>query len=231
MANPDNTTPHKAKAYDRSVRQAIPFYKTIQLETVDMVKALKPEATCWLDTGCGTGYLIESALPYFPETSFILTDPSEPMLKQAMKRLKGLPKKQVRYLPRIPSENLLTYKGKVHPDVITAILCHHYLKKAQRRQATEACFQLLSKGGIFITVENIAPDTRQGISAALKRWKWFQIEHGRAPAVVEEHIKRFNTKYFPITMEEHFQLLRETGFKVVELFWMSHIQAGFYAIK
>jgi tRNA (cmo5U34)-methyltransferase len=30
---------------------------------------------------------------------------------------------------------------------------------------------------------------------------------------------------------EHLALLRETGFKTVELFWKSHMQAGFYAVK
>ena len=49
--------------------------------------------------------------------------------------------------------------------------------------------------------------------------------------VAEEHAKRFNNEYFPISVEEHLNLLKETGFKNVNLFWLSHMQAGFYAIK
>ncbi len=231
MATSDNTTPHKAAEYDKSIRQTIPFYETIQSETVNLVRIIKSEVNCWLDTGCGTGYLVEIALPHFPQTIFILTDPSAPMLQQARSRLKGLPEKRVKYLSPTPSESLNIYKGEIHPQVITAILCHHYLKKPQRYQATQICYQLLDQGGVFITVENITPGTQHGISLGLDRWKRFQVEQGRAKSVVEEHARRFNSEYFPITIGEHFQLLRETGFKIAELFWMSHMQAGFYAIK
>jgi tRNA (cmo5U34)-methyltransferase len=231
MTTSDNTTPHKAVDYDISIRQTIPFYETIQSETVDLVKTIKPDVSCWLDTGCGTGYLEQIALPYFPQTSFILTDPSASMLKQAMIRMPGLPEKRIKYLSPTRSENLDIYKEEMHPQVITAMLCHHYLQKPQRLRAAQVCCQLLDLNGLFITVENITPVTPHCISLGLERWKRFQVEHGRAKTVVEEHSKRFNTEYFPISIEEHLNLLRETGFKSVNLFWLSHMQAGFYAIK
>jgi tRNA (cmo5U34)-methyltransferase len=49
--------------------------------------------------------------------------------------------------------------------------------------------------------------------------------------MAEKHAARFNSEYFPVTVQEHLTLLRETGFKTAELFWKSHMQAGFYAIK
>jgi len=45
------------------------------------------------------------------------------------------------------------------------------------------------------------------------------------------HRARFDQKYFPISILDHIKILKETGFKVVELFWLSYMQAGFYAIK
>ena len=91
MSISDNATPHKAAEYDKSVRQTIPFYETIQSEVVDLVRTVRPDVNCWLDTGCGTGYLVEMAMSRFTGTSFILTDPSESMLKQAITRLRGQP--------------------------------------------------------------------------------------------------------------------------------------------
>ncbi|MCJ7669258.1 MAG: class I SAM-dependent methyltransferase [Dehalococcoidia bacterium] len=231
MPASDNATPHKAAEYDKSVRQTIPFYETIQSEVVDLVRIVKPDVDCWLDTGCGTGYLVEIAMSHFPRTSFVLTDPSESMLKQAITRLRGQPEGRVRFLPPISSQNLSVYLNKLHPQVITAVLSHHYLHKPQRHEATQICHQLLDESGVFVTVENINPGTEEAISSGLERWKHFQIEHGRPKSIAEEHAKRFNSEYFPISVEEHISLLREIGFKVVNLFWMSHMQAGFYAIK
>ena len=36
---------------------------------------------------------------------------------------------------------------------------------------------------------------------------------------------------FPITIEEHIKLLRECGFKSVDVLWTSYLQAGFWAVK
>ena len=88
MKQSDNTTPYRASEYDRKVRQTIPFYEMFHAETVDLIRLVKPEAKTWLDTGCGTGYLVNMALPLFPNTIFVLADPSRDMLCEAEKRLK-----------------------------------------------------------------------------------------------------------------------------------------------
>ena len=100
-----------------------------------------------------------------------------------------------------------------------------------RSRATAACFQLLDTGGLYVTFENFRPETEQGIKAGLDRWCRFQIEAGRSEKAVEEHRSRFGKNYFPITIAQHLELLKATGFSAVETFWVSHMQAGFYAIK
>ena len=231
MTNSNNARSFIPEVYDNVVRQIMPFYDTIQSETVDLVRTLKSDVKQWLDTGCGTGNLVEIALRFFPDTNFVLTDPTELMLKRAVDRLQAFPEKRVRFLPPTPSEDLLSYENVLKPQVITAILCHHYFNKQQRRTATDVCYRLLEADGVFISVENIMPDSLQGTQLGLERWKRFQIEHGRESVQAEKHTKRFNYEYFPITVKEHLELLKETGFQTVELFWRSHVQAGFYAIK
>jgi tRNA (cmo5U34)-methyltransferase len=231
MTNSGNATPFIPEVYDAAVRQVMPFYDTIHSEAVDLVRTVQPDVKQWLDTGCGTGNLVEKALPFFPETTFILADPNEPMLKQATGRLKAFPDTRVRFLSPTPSEGLLAHWDSLKPQVITAILCHHYYNREKRRAATAVCYQLLDAGGVFITFENIMPDSPQGTQLGLERWKRFQIEHGRESIMAEKHTKRYGSEFFPIKINEHIELLRQTGFKTVELFWRSHVQAGFYAIK
>jgi tRNA (cmo5U34)-methyltransferase len=230
MVQQDNTTPHQSSQYDGKVRQTIPFYETMHQETVDLVKTLQPGVACWLDTGCGTGSLVELALPAFPQTRFILADPAEAMLEQARGRFKGVGEARVSFLPPVSSE----YLGQVvsaAPEVLTAIQCHHYLRPAGRKRALQACYDVLDEGGAFITFENVAPRTQRGVQIGLERWGRFQARAGRSQAVVESHLGRFGVAYFPITVDEHLQLLAEVGFRIVELLWFSHLQAGFYGIK
>jgi len=195
------------------------------------VKTLKPSPALWLDTGCGTGRLVEAALTAFPETRFVLADPAEGMLARAKERLKHAPAGRVRYLPPVASQALTSTANDLRPQVITAVLCHHYLRRPDRREAVRCCHQLLDADGLFISFENTAPDTSTGVRAGLDRWKRFQVEHGKPQIEAEEHARRFDRDYFPITVAEHLELLRATGFKTAELFWFAYLQAGFYAIK
>ncbi len=226
-----NTTPHDASVYDKAIRQTIPFYEEIQTQTIDVVRSIRPDPGCWLDTGCGTGYLAEMALPLFPKTKFILVDPAEDMLAQAHQRLGNYPAGRLHFLAAAPSQGLGAYQEQVRPQVITAVMCHHYLQPDERWAAVEACYRLLEPGGLFVTFENIDPGTDLGRQVGLARWKQFQLEQGRPPDEVEEHVRRFKTKYFPITINQHLDLLRRAGFGEVELCWHSVMQAGFYAIK
>lgn len=226
----DNTTPYKACQYDTNVRETISYYELFHTEAIDLVNLLKPDANLWLDTGCGTGYLVEKALPHFPHTSFVLADPAENMLVEARKRLRNIPHDRISFIASATSADLRRNLS-LQPDIITAMMCHHYLKPAKRRNATSACFDLLAPKGIYITFENIRPTSEKGIELGLERWGKFQSSQGRSPAVVDEHLKRFNNAYFPITVNEHLSLLKECGFHVAELFWYSQMQAGFYAIK
>jgi len=230
MKDIDNTTPYKACEYDKNVRRTIPFYEIFHSETIDLVTTLKPDVKIWLDTGCGTGYLAGEAIEHFSDTLFILADPSESMLQEAKKRLGDVSSEQIQFVDPAATKDL-TGKLDCQTEVVTAIMCHHYLKPDKRRDTTAACFDLLAPEGIYITFENIRPHCEEVVESSLERWGRFQISQGRSQTVVDEHLKRFNKAYFPITVGEHLDLLKRCGFRIAELFWYSQMQAGFYAIK
>ena len=230
MKMPDNTTSSPADEYDRRVRTTIPFYDLINEETIDLVRTARPEVRIWLDTGCGTGFLAEKALAVFPETFFLLADVSEKMLDQCRGRLAAAPAGRFRILDPMANQDLPADLSP-RPEVVTAIQVHHYLSREDRRRATEACWGLLPEGGLYVTFENVHPNSEEGLSIALERWRRYQVAQGKPEDKAREHGARFNRNYFPITIEDHFRLLKNCGFKVVEMFWQAHMQAGFYAVK
>jgi tRNA (cmo5U34)-methyltransferase len=189
-----------------------------------------PTPRLWLDTGCGTGHLVEQALVDFPQTHFVLADPSEAMLDQARQRLQGADPNRVSFMHSPTCEIMAIRLGQA-PDVITAVMCHHYARAEQRRKMTQVCRELLAPGGVYITFENIRPDSEEAIRIGLRRWRRFQEEAGRDDSAIEQHLARFDTEYFPITVSEHLQVLKDCGFRTAQLLWYSHMQAGFYAIK
>ncbi len=225
----DNASPHLAEDYDLKVRITIPYYDAFHSETINFVKATKKEPKTWLDTGCGTGTFVEKALDAFPNTHFILADPSEKMLGIAKKKLANVADGRVEFLKSACTQDLGELGEEL--DIVTAIQSHHFMAGDERAKATKTCFDLLERGGVYVTFENVRPMTPQGIAIGKEYWKSFQLAKGRDAATVENHLSRFDSEYFPITIMSHLSLLRNTGFSSSEILWYSYMQAGLYAIK
>ncbi|UWG97230.1 class I SAM-dependent methyltransferase [Dehalobacter sp. DCM] len=223
----DNKTSQPAHKYDANINKTIPFYSGILEQTIDLIKVVKAQPANWLDTGCGTGNLIEKATPEFLNCRFVLADPSDEMLKISRRKLYGTKISDIEYI-QAGSEDLTCSNNEF--DVITAILSHHYLDK-MRNKASQNCFRMLKTGGVYVTVETIRPQSDNGLSIGLERWRSAQLKQGKSPEEVNKHLSRYGVEIFPITIESHLKLLKEIGFTAVEVFWVSVMQAGFYAIK
>lgn len=230
MPENDNKSSHRSEDYDNEIRNTIPYYDSFHKETLNLVKTILKEPKIWLDTGCGTGTLVKKAVKEFNTTSFILADPSPEMLDVARSKLSNLPEERLRILE--PSETSeISLDPDLKPDVVTAIQAHHYLSKDERAKTTKVCYDLLNEGGVYVTFENTRPKTDEGIGVVKEYVKNYQLRKGKDAETVDNFLKRFDVEFFPITIQDHLLLLEKTGFKVVELFWMSYMQAGFYCIK
>ena len=116
-------------------------------------------------------------------------------------------------------------------EVITAIQSHHYMSRDERKKATECVYRALKSNGIYICFENIVPEDNEVKEFELHRWGRYQQRQGKTEDEANAHIARCGKYYFPITMSEHIQLLKEKGFCKVNVFWLSHMQMGIYGSK
>lgn len=224
----DNKTSQKAMNYDKNVHKTHELYPLFLKETLKLIKAINENPQKWLDTGGGTGELINQAKHLFPNTDFILVDPSEAMLSVAQDKFKENGELAIEYIQKGTEE--LDFKAPTF-DVITAILSHHYFNENMRKKATMKCFDILKKEGVYITFETMKPETERGIKIGLDRWYKDQRENGKTEEEAQKHIRRYGKELFPITINEQINLLKQIGFSTVEVFWISGMQAGFYAIK
>jgi tRNA (cmo5U34)-methyltransferase len=221
----DNKTSSPAMMYDSQISSVIPNYDLFREETLGLVKAVHPSPASWLDTGCGTGTMVFEARKVFPNTTFTLADPSKAMLDIASEKLKS---KGIEF--RMAGTQELDYPDSSF-NVITAVMAHHYLDEGMRKLATANCYRMLRSGGIYITFENIRPLSANGLKVGLDRWQCFQASRGRSVDEIGKHLSRFDVEYYPITVDQHLDLLRTTGFITAEILYAGYMQAGFYAIK
>lgn len=220
----DNKSAYNANKYDENIVSTLPYYREYHNQIIDLVKAMGIKDIEWLDTGCGTGTLASRVSECRDDVRFTLCDPSEQMLEIAKSKLEG---RDIRTF-NIPSQQM-TFESEF--DVVTAVQSHHYLQPDERKTAVGNCYRALKDNGVFIAFENIRMTTESSDKIALKRWENFLSDHLKDPAVVKMHMDRRGVEVFPITIEEHIKVLREAGFRSVDVLWTSYLQVGFWAVK
>jgi len=115
-----NYTIHLPEDYDAQISGILPYYSSFHQETINLVKSLPSIPKIWVDTGCGTGSLVSKAIEKFPDTKFLLVDPSEGMLDQARKKMSLYPAGRLEFLTASHTQEF-SQKLEEKPDVITAI--------------------------------------------------------------------------------------------------------------
>lgn len=222
----DNQSSYNSFEYDGKITTTLPYYEEFHRQVIDVIRVMNFNKVKWLDTGCGTGKTARKALEELGEMDidFTLCDISNEMLNIAREILGN---NGITYR-NIPSQEL-DYSEEF--DVVTAIQCHHYLSRTERKTAVEKCYHALKENGIFITFENIQLENDKADAIAVKRWENYMLSNGKTEQEILEHTGRRGKMVFPLTVAEHLELLKNSGFQCAEILWFSYMQAGFLAIK
>lgn len=209
---------------ERGISMRIPDYLELRSKISEIVSEKCSDPKIWLDTGCGTGGLIADNIAKHPSTQFVLADPSSENIAEAKIALAGNMK--CAYVTK-PTDALNFGDSTV--DVITAVLCHHYYDAEGRKKATENCFRMLSKGGIYVTVEHVEHSEDKEYKES--EWRSFIAGNGMPKEAADAYLARRNVEFFPITENDHIDLLKQCGFLSIERFWLTCADIGFIALK
>ena len=202
----DNTTPMSAGVYDKEINNTIPYYSEFYNQTLDVIEQCGYSKLHWLDLGSGTGSLEKIAIDRFDDPQFVMVDPSEKMLEKAKEKLKN---HSIQYI----CGNSVSIDFDSCFNVVTAIQSHHYMHEEERKKATQIVYKALKKGGIYISFENVVPEDETVKSRELLRWARYQQRHGKTEAEAKAHNARCGVNYFPLTISEHMDLIKKSGFE------------------
>lgn len=220
----DNKSAFRSNDYDRKITQALPFYELFYEQVIELVKIFNQNAVKWLDIGCGTGKMGSVAFENIDIEKFVFCDSSEEMIRIAKTRFKN-------HNAEFSVCDVQTLAYIDECDIITAMQVNHYLRIDERKIALKKCYEALKNNGIFISFENFAPFTDLGKSVYLEKWKRYQIKQGKSFEECQKHISRYGKDYFPVSLSENLELMRNCGFKAVEILWLSNMQVGLWGIK
>ena len=149
-----------SKAY-LDLRSAIP---DSQLEIEVMLKLIRawcPKLRTAIDLGCGDGFLGRTLLEHFPDCHVWFLDFSDPMLDSARDKLGRSDRATIIKADFASSEWISELGNYPAFDLVASRLSIHHQTNIRKKQLYREIYDLLSIGGIFLNLEQVASATAE----------------------------------------------------------------------
>ena len=221
------------ECFENMLSRSIPQYEVMRKSVCDMAKAnislLGKENFRLLDLGCSDGLMIEELLKSFENKGFYTgVDISEPMLKKA--KLRHLDAVLER---RVDIKNLdLRYDFPDGTyDIITSILSIQFTPIEYRQEIIQNVYNKLFTGGCFIMVEKVLGESSKLDKMMVETYYNMKKNNGYSQDQIDRKKLSLEGVLVPVTNSWNIELLKQAGFKNVDVFWRWMNFVGYVAIK
>lgn len=241
--NYDNVEPKEKWEFDENVTncfenmlsRSIPQYELMRESVAslayDMIYAdVKKEPFQLLDIGCSNGLMLEKLINKFEGKGYYTgCDISEPMLEKA----------KYRFLDRIIDKQVNIINCDLRDsfpsgfyDVITSVLSLQFIPIEYRQSIIQKVFNSLSlKNGCFLMVEKVLGNTDTLNKLFVKNYYRMKSDNGYSQEQIERKRLSLEGVLVPVTNDWNIDLLKQAGFRQVDVFWRWMNFVGYIAIK
>ena len=222
--------------FEDMLSRSIPQYETMRDSSAnlayDIIKnsKYKKETFSILDIGCSDGLMIEKLMKKFNNEGYYTgIDISEPMLKKAKYRLLD---DIIDHKVKIDYCDLRTDFPNGHFDVVTSILSVQFTPIEYRQHIIQNIYNSLSPAnGCFIMVEKVLGNTDSINKLFVKNYYDMKKQNGYTEEQIERKRLSLEGVLVPVTSDWNIDLLKQAGFKQVDVFWKWMNFVGYIAIK
>lgn len=218
-----------SEEFDLHVRQSIPLYNEFQKLTIKIAEFFIRNNDIIYDLGCATGetaYLInkkndENAKK---KIKLILIDNSKDMLNKAKQKCSYW--NNIEYI----KDDIKNIKFK-NTNLIISLFTLHFLTINDRIDVLKNIYDGLNSGGALILAEKTYAGNSANNDIFTQIYHDFKEENGLTAFDISEKDKSLRSVLIPLSFEENIELLKETGFKRIDIFMKYLNFTGFIAIK
>jgi len=200
--------------------------------TLDLIAsvaaATTPSATDLLDIGCGAGNYTLKILQHLPNLNVMLVDLSKPMLDRAVQRVRPVTRGEIRTAQADIRELDL---GDSQFDIIVAAAVFHHLREdSEWSSVFRKCHRALRAEGT-IWVSDLVAHPRREVQGVMWARYGAYLEQLRGPEYREHVFAYIEQEDTPRSVLYQIDLLREVGFREVEILHKNGCFAAFGALK
>lgn len=239
----DNVEPGEKWEFDESVTncfenmlsRSIPQYDVMRDSVAslayDMIyNNVTKESFQILDLGCSDGLMLEKLMNKFDGKGYYTgCDISKPMLEKAKYRfLDDIINRKVKILEC----DLRNEFPDGAYDVVTSVLSLQFTPIEHRQSIMQSIYDCLSnKNGCLLMVEKVLGNTDALNKLFVKNYYDMKASNGYSQEQIERKRLSLEGVLVPVTNDWNIDLLKQAGFRQVDVFWRWMNFVGYIAIK
>lgn len=217
-----------APVFDEHVRKHVPLYDEIHKMITELSGWFLEDGTNVYDIGTSLGQVIANLSAAYPQkiVNYCGIDNSEEMAKKARSRLAANPR------IKIISDDVTADSFEMrNASLITSVLTLQFIPQRDRQSLVNKVYDALNTGGAFVFVEKIVGNNARFNEMWVEIYHDMKLRNGLTEEQVFQKAHAIRGVMRPLSVSENMYLLRNAGFKDVDMFFKWGNFAGFIAIK
>ena len=212
------------KVFDNMLERSIPSYDVMRKLCFQIGRNFIKDGIV-SDIGCSNGLAIEEFVKHFPQTQFVCTDVSEPMLRACREKYEDYPN------VKISNHDLRKGIASTNNDLVISCLTLQFTPIEYRQDILQSIYDNLNNDGAFILVEKVLGNSAKLDNVFVDEYYNIKREHGYTEELIKNKRKSLEGVLVPLTANFNEYLLNMCGFKKVDCFWRCLNFSGWIAIK
>ncbi|MFN5352053.1 MAG: carboxy-S-adenosyl-L-methionine synthase CmoA [Alphaproteobacteria bacterium] len=217
--------------FDDMVTRSVPYYEEMQRMISELAKDFVSPNSNVYDIGCSTAttFCLLDKVITEPNVNFIGYDNSNEMIKKAKQKLKenGV-ERQVSFECADLNKNSLRIENA---SLITFILTLQFIRPLNREKIMKQIFDGLNDNGALILVEKVTSEDTIFNRLFINHYYDFKRRNGYSEMEIANKREALENVLIPYRMEENFDLLKNAGFKQIEVFFRWYNFCAIIAVK
>ena len=206
---------------------SIPHYSTLNNNIIALSNYFIENNTNIYDIGCSTGKLLkrlktEQSGEYIGDKTpnYIGLEINKNFIKDFIQEKNF----------SLIEEDLLNYNDFKNASLITSIFTLQFISQKDRRKILQKIYNGLNDGGAFIFSEKIFSNSAKLENIQTFLYYSFKRENFTAKEILDKEVN-LRSIMKPITLDQNIEMLKDVGFKDIDVFWRNFNFVGIIAIK
>jgi len=214
-----------AEVFDDMINRSVPFYKENLDLSINILKNYLNQNDNILDLGCSTGNFLIKLAQTKDNLNLIGIDNSISMIQKAQNKAKAFGKKI-----EFKEADFINYNFKQN-KLITAFYTIQFIRPLKREKLIQKIYDSLNDNGIFLMSEKLIAEDKKLNKILIDEYYNYKKQNGYSEYEISKKREALENVLIPYTQEENIEMLKNAGFKHIEVIFRWCNFATFLAFK